>query len=82
MIASGEQSITGPGADPVALDAGRFLDEPVPLGELLTDELGRLVFLPADGPWATRPGQAPLTTFSDNDGWADDTCDGPGAGDA
>ena len=37
---------------------------------------GRLVFLPADGRGYS-PGQAPLTTFSDNDGWADDTCDGP-----
>ena len=76
VIASGEQSIAGPAADPVALDAGRFLDVPVPLGELLTDELGRLVFVPAVGSGYS-PGQAPLTTFSDNDGWADDICDGP-----
>jgi hypothetical protein len=76
VIAAGEQSISGPGAAPVALDAGRFLDEQVPLGELLTDELGRLVFLPAAGR-GYAPGQAPLTTFSDNDGWTDDTCDGP-----
>src|SRR5215218_5102016 len=42
----------------------------------MTDEQGRLVFLPGDGSGYS-PGQAPLTTFSDNDGWADDTCDGP-----
>ncbi len=76
VIASGKQSIAGPAADLVALDAGRFLDVPVPLGELLTDELGRLVFVPAVGSGYS-PGQAPLTTFSDNDGWADDICDGP-----
>jgi hypothetical protein len=76
VIASGEQSISGVGAQPVPMDAGRFQDERVPLGELMTDELGRLVYLPADGRGYS-PGQAPLTTFSDNDGWADDTCDGP-----
>ena len=42
----------------------------------MTDEQGRLVFVPADGQGYS-PGQAPLTTFSDNDGWADSTCDGP-----
>lgn len=76
VVAAGERSIAGPGAAPVALDGGRFLGTPVPLGELLTDELGRLVFVPAEGR-GFAPGQAPLTTFSDNDGWCDDTCDGP-----
>ncbi len=76
VVASGAQSIRGPGAEPVALDQGRFLDERVPLGELITDEHGRLVFLPAEGR-GYAPDQAPLTTFSDNDGWVDDTCDGP-----
>lgn len=76
VVASGEQTISGVGAEPVPLDEGRFLDERVPLGELLTDEQGRLVFLPAEGRGYS-PDQAPLTTFSDNDGWVDDTCDGP-----
>ena len=76
VVASGEVSVSGPAAAPVALDAGRFLDEPVPLGELLTDELGRLVFVPGEGRGYS-PGQAPLTSFANNDGWCDDTCDGP-----
>jgi hypothetical protein len=76
VVAAGERSISGPAAGPVALDAGRFLDEPVPLGVLLTDELGRLVFLPGDGRGYS-PGQAPLTSFANNDGWSDDNCDGP-----
>jgi hypothetical protein len=76
VVATGEQTITGRGAAPLALDTGRFQGEHVPLGELMTDEQGRLVFLPADGQGYS-PGQAPLTTFSDNDGWADSTCDGP-----
>jgi hypothetical protein len=76
VVAAGERSISGPVTGPVALDAGRFLDEPVPLGELLTDELGRLVFLPGEGRGYS-PGQAPLPSFANNDGWSDDTCDGP-----
>ena len=76
VVAPGERSISGPTAEPVLLDAGRFLDEPVSLGELLTDELGRLVFLPSEGRGYS-PGQLPLTSFANNDGWADDTCDGP-----
>ncbi|MET0460829.1 MAG: LodA/GoxA family CTQ-dependent oxidase [Ilumatobacteraceae bacterium] len=76
VISSGERSITGSAAGPVGLDGGQFLGEPVPLGELLTDEHGRLLFVPGEGR-GYAPGQAPLTTFSDNDGWADDTCDGP-----
>jgi hypothetical protein len=76
VVASGERSISGPAAVPVGLDAGRFLDEPVPFGELFTDQLGRLVFLPAEGR-GYAPGQAPLRSFANNDGWCDDTCDGP-----
>jgi hypothetical protein len=32
VVAAGERSISGPAAAPVALDAGRFLDEPVLCG--------------------------------------------------
>ena len=44
--------------------------------KLLTDELGRWCSCRPKAA-AYSPGQVPLTTFSDNDGWADDTCDGP-----
>ncbi len=76
VVASGPRTISGVAATPVPLDAGRFQDVQVPLGELMTDEMGRLVYLPASGQGYS-PGQAPLTTFSDNDGWVDDVCDGP-----
>ncbi len=76
VVAPPPRSITGTGAGPVALDGGSFLDEPVPLGELMTDGAGRLVFLPADGRGVS-PDSSPLGSFSDNSGWTDDLCDGP-----
>ncbi|MET0919849.1 MAG: LodA/GoxA family CTQ-dependent oxidase, partial [Acidimicrobiia bacterium] len=81
-ITPGPKSIGGPRSTgghartPVALDGGAFLGAPVGLGELMVDGDGRLVVLPGTGA-ATSPTSAPLVTFSDNDGWADDTADGP-----
>ncbi len=46
----------------------------VPLGELRTDEKGRLV-LGGDGKSASSTNQ-PATTFANNDGWYDDVSDG------
>lgn len=58
-------------------DKGCFLGEPVYLGELCTDEQGRLFFLGGHGVSRTPfPGNPP-TTFANNDGWHDDTSDGP-----
>lgn len=56
---------------------GRFLGTPVELGELRTDEAGRLLVLGGYGtagtPW---PNNAAIT-FANNDGWYDDIGDGP-----
>ena len=60
----------------VPLDGGTFLGAPVGLGELMVDGAGRLVVVPGSGS-GYAPSSAPLTTFSDNDGWSDDLCDGP-----
>ena len=49
---------------------------PVYLGEIRTDELGRLVFLGGIGKSASFNGSK-LTTFANNQGWHDDTSDGP-----
>lgn len=61
-----------------AFDDGTFWAAiPVVLGELRTDDKGRLIFLGArgaSGPF--RKGLLP-TTFANNDGWHDDVCDGP-----
>ncbi len=58
-------------------DDGEFMGKEVYLGELRTDEQGRLLFLGgngvADTPWPNNP----PTTFANNDGWHDDISDGP-----
>lgn len=59
-----------------AFDTGKFFGKPVYLGELRTDEQGRLLFLGGYGVSASRQGEI-LTTFTNNEGWHDDTADGP-----
>ncbi len=57
---------------------GKFWDEiPVGLGQLRTDEAGRLLVLPADGVSKAVNAAFPINSFADNDGWHDDWCDGP-----
>lgn len=58
-------------------DGGTFLGEPVPLGELRTDEDGRLLVLGGAGRSGSVPADRQLPSFADNDGWHDDTSDGP-----
>jgi hypothetical protein len=48
----------------------------VPLGELRTDEMGRLLVLGGAGHSASATSQ-PAVTFANNDGWYDDVADGP-----
>ncbi|MDC0723551.1 LodA/GoxA family CTQ-dependent oxidase [Nannocystis bainbridge] len=61
---------------------GEFQGTPVRLGQLRTDEVGRLVFLGGHGTSAS-PTNQPIyndkipTTFINADGWYDDTSDGP-----
>jgi hypothetical protein len=63
--------------DEYKFDSGTFFDTPVYLGEVRTDESGRLVFLGGRGVSAPRKGsKAPLTDFANNDGWHDDVSDG------
>jgi hypothetical protein len=75
-VDGGPRSVSGAGANGVVCDGGRFLGAAVELGELRTDENGRLLVLGGRGR-ALAPEGAPLTTFADNDGWVDDTSDGP-----
>ena len=56
-------------------DDGQFYGKNVPLGQVETDAKGRVIFVPADGASASKNNRPP-TTFANNEGWHDDTCDG------
>jgi hypothetical protein len=57
-------------------DTGKFLGKSVYLGELRTDAQGRLIVLGGRGKSASYNG-ARAVTFANNEGWHDDTSDGP-----
>jgi hypothetical protein len=59
-----------------AFDTGKFVGKTVYLGELRTDESGRLVVLGGRGVSASFDGSKAVT-FANNEGWHDDTSDGP-----
>ncbi|WP_158290083.1 LodA/GoxA family CTQ-dependent oxidase [Ramlibacter sp. WS9] len=77
-ITPGARTIRGAGQRGAAyqFDSGKFVGTPVYLGELRTDEAGRLLVLGGHGKSASADGK-PATTFANNDGWHDDTADGP-----
>lgn len=76
-IDPGPRSIDGvAGAPPVAFDSGEFMGTPVYLGELRTDAEGHLVVLGGHGHAASYDGSRAIT-FANNEGWHDDTADGP-----
>src|SRR5262245_54822583 len=75
-IDPGARRISGRRVDGPAFDTGRFMGTPVYLGELRTDEEGRLVVLGGRGVSASYDGTRAVT-FANNDGWHDDVADGP-----
>lgn len=75
-IDPGPRSVSGHNAAAVAFDSGTFVGKPVELGDLRTDEAGRLLVLGGHGR-SFSPLGSPLTTFANNDGWCDDASDGP-----
>jgi len=83
VIDPGPRSIRGAGVNAdgarseYAFDTGTFCGQRVPLGELRTDENGHLLVLGGFGHSASAPPHAPAYTFGNNDGWHDDTSDGP-----
>lgn len=79
-IDPGPRSIRGrnTSGDEYRFDSGKFFKQKVYLGELRTDEAGRLLFLGGHGVSASFLGpDAKPTTFANNDGWHDDVSDGP-----
>ncbi len=84
VIAGGNVSIQGKGTSgsEYAFRA-KFLGTEVYLGELQTDDAGRLLFRPGHGVSGS-PGNTPIydpdnnpNPFINADGWYDDACDGP-----
>ncbi|AVP97469.1 hypothetical protein C7S18_09785 [Ahniella affigens] len=77
-ITPGFRRISKPDASGKAyrFDSGTFMDIPVGLGELRTDAAGRLLVFGGHGKSASID-KKPPTTFANNDGWYDDTSDGP-----
>jgi hypothetical protein len=76
IIDPGARAISGRYSGPVAFDRGHFLGVEAPLGELRTDDAGRLLVLGGKGQ-SFSPFGARLTTFANNDDWCDDASDGP-----
>jgi len=74
LIIDGGVQTAGP--NQTARFAGRFQNKPVELGEIRCDADGRLVVLGGFGKSETLTGTL-LTHYANNDGWHDDTSDGP-----
>lgn len=70
------QSVQGVKAKAKRFDDGKFMDRRVYLGEILTDEAGRLIVLGGHGVAASCD-ETWAITFANNEGWFDDVSDGP-----
>jgi hypothetical protein len=75
VIDPGERVLSGANQRGL-FDTGSFLRVKVPLGEMRTDNVGRLLVLGGFGNSAS-PSKAKLPEFANNDGWYDDISDGP-----
>ncbi|WJG09881.1 LodA/GoxA family CTQ-dependent oxidase [Aliiglaciecola sp. LCG003] len=75
LIDGGKKSISGKQQGSEKFN-GKFLGESVYLGEMFTDELGRLIMLGGHGKAENINGDLAIT-FANNEGWYDDTSDGP-----
>jgi hypothetical protein len=75
-IDPGYRTISGCNTSGPQFDSGKFLDTPVHLGELRTDPDGRLLVLGGRGVSKSIDGSF-LNGMANNDGWYDDTSDGP-----
>lgn len=77
LIDGGQHQVSGRAVDGKnAQFVGTFTGVKVYLGEMRTDAQGRLLMLGGHGVSANPAGQ-PAVTFGNNEGWYDDTSDGP-----
>ena len=78
VIDPGPRSISGINQQGMLFDTGECEGVKVYLGELRTDDQGRLLVLGGRGLGAAfDQSSVPATTFANNDGWYDDVSDGP-----
>lgn len=63
--------------DQYAFADGAFMGQPIYLGELRTDESGRLLVLGGRGKSGGTDQARPITHYANNDFWHDDIADGP-----
>jgi L-Lysine epsilon oxidase N-terminal/L-lysine epsilon oxidase C-terminal domain len=75
VIDPGERTATGSNQR-ASFDTGAFLGVTVPLGEMRTDNRGRLLVLGGFGNSGS-PTDKPLQHWANNDEWHDDVSDGP-----
>ncbi len=75
VIDPGPRTNVGPG-QAASFDTGTFMGVRVPLGDMRTDEDGRLLVLGGFGHSASPAGKG-LPNYANNDGWFDDVSDGP-----
>ena len=75
IIDPGSKSVTGIN-QAAGFNTGQFMGTLVPLGEMRTDDQGRLLVLGGNGR-AGSPTNAPLTFWAQSDEWYDDVSDGP-----
>jgi len=71
------QMIAGRNQPGRRFDDGHFMDKSVYLGEVRTDDQGRLLFLGGYGDSKSAYPNNPPASFGNNNGWYDDTSDGP-----
>jgi hypothetical protein len=76
-ILPGAQTIAGNNQPAAPFDDGLFCGHKVYLGELRTDDAGRLIFLGGRGAAASPFEGYTLVTYGNNPGWYDDISDGP-----
>jgi hypothetical protein len=74
-IDPGPVKVCGRSQGPIPL-RGTFRDTPVQLGDLRTDEFGRLIFLGGFGKSDSPSPANPIQNYSNNAGWYDDMSDG------
>lgn len=81
IIDPGPRQCSGASVPPISFDTGLFMNTPVLLGDIRTDDRGRLIVCGGHGisdsvPAQPNPGR-PIQGFADSDGWYDDISDGP-----